>query len=87
MADKDAQQDPSMVQVTPADVIGMIQRGLMELHTYLNQPVLEINAAVAIAQLERMLEQTTRFHGVMVQVLKRAEAEYKAKQEAETRPN
>jgi len=87
MADKNAQADPSVAQVTPADVIGMIQRGLMELHTYLNQPVLEINAAVALAQLERMIAQTTQFHAVMVQVMGRAEAAYKAKQEAEKRPN
>ena len=44
------------ISLTPSDIVGAIQRGLTELHTYLQQPPASIDVGACVTHLGQMIE-------------------------------
>ena len=44
------------ISLTPSDIVGAIQRGLTELHTYLQQPPASIEVGACVTHLGQMIE-------------------------------
>lgn len=49
-----AENDNPQMTILPNDVVGIIQRQLAELGSYLNQPIGAIDPAVCVAYVDRM---------------------------------
>jgi hypothetical protein len=50
----DTKNHPAGFPTTPSDVIGAVQRGLYELHSYLAQPVANIDIQAALRHMDEM---------------------------------